>query len=108
MYPIAVKLGIPASEFWSMTYDEIVTQVEANVLNKEEALKEQAMMDYKRAQLISYSVNDPKKMPKFEDFYSFSKEETEDEAELKLKQEQDYMIMQMARMGAMRQLREER
>lgn len=71
MYLKAVENGIPADKYWSMTYGEILTQAEANAAIHKRQLEEQAMMDYKAAQLNAFALNDPKKMPKFNDHYNF-------------------------------------
>jgi len=71
MYPKAVEAGIPAEKYWSMSYEEIVVQAEANIAIRKTELEEQAMMDYKAAQLSAYAFNDPKKMPKPEQHYPF-------------------------------------
>lgn len=94
MYPKAVEAGIDADKYWSMTYEEIIVQAEANARIKERELKEQAMLDYKAAQLQAYAFNDPKKMPKFDDHYSFS-QETDDQAQdsSKQNQQQDWRLM---------------
>ena len=54
-----------------MTYGEIISQVEANAKRNENRLREQAHMDYTRARLMTFAVNDPKKMPSFNEAYPF-------------------------------------
>lgn len=82
MYPKAVEMGIPATEYWSMTLDEIITQVEANKNIQERERKERAMFDYVSQRLASFAFNDPSKMPKFDEAYGFlnptEEQETED------------------------------
>lgn len=90
MYPKAVEAGIPAEKYWSMTYEEIVLQAEANVAIRKQQLKEKAMMDYKAAQLNAYGFNDPKKMPKPDQHYPFLKKEDKQEQS---NQPQDWEIM---------------
>lgn len=90
MYPKAVEAGIPAEKYWSMTYEEIIVQAEANAANKKQELEMQAQLDYKAAQLNAFALNDPKKMPKFNDHYPFFKEEQQQEEPRK---QQDWQIM---------------
>ena len=71
MYPKAVEMGIPATEYWSMTLDEIIIQVEANKNIQERERKERAMFDYVSQRLASFAFNDPSKMSKFDEAYSF-------------------------------------
>ncbi|KAJ76043.1 prophage protein [Enterococcus faecalis AZ19] len=71
MYPQAVEAGIPASEYWLMTFDELMVQIQANKVRKENELKEKAMFDYSQQKLAVYAFNDPKKFPKFEEAYPF-------------------------------------
>lgn len=71
MYPKAVEMGIPATEYWNMTLDEIIVQVEANKKMMERERKERAMFDYVSQRLASFAFNDPSKMPKFDEAYSF-------------------------------------
>lgn len=77
MEPLAVEWGVPANEYWSMTYAEIVTQVEANKKRYELEMKNKAMFDYNSAQLNAYAFNDPSKMPKVEEVFPFLKKEKE-------------------------------
>lgn len=90
MYPKAVESGIDADKYWSMTYEEIVVQAEANANKRKAELEQQAMLDYKAAQLNAYALNEPKKMPKFEDHYPFTKIGNEPEEENK---QQDWRVM---------------
>lgn len=71
MYPKAVEMGIPATEYWNMTLDEIIVQVEANKKMMERERKERAMFDYVSQRLASFAFNDPSKMPKFDEAYGF-------------------------------------
>ncbi|HFE9851433.1 TPA: hypothetical protein ACGBG5_001723 [Enterococcus faecalis] len=91
MYPKAVEAGIPAEKYWSMTYEEIVIQAEANIANRKQQLEEQAVMDYKAAQLSAYAFNDPQKMPKPEEHYRFLPgEEKQEESP---NQQQNWQLM---------------
>lgn len=81
MYPKAVEMGILATEYWSMTLDEIITQVEANKNIQERERKERAMFDYVSQRLASFAFNDPSKMPKFDEAYSFLDPKEEQETE---------------------------
>lgn len=81
MYPKAVEMGIPATEYWNMTLDEIIVQVEANKKMMERERKERAMFDYVSQRLASFAFNDPSKMPKFDEAYSFLDPKEEQETE---------------------------
>lgn len=74
MYPLAVEAGIPATEYWGMTLEEIMIQIQANKKIKQNELKEKAMLDYSQQRLAIFAFNDPKKFPKFEEAYPFIKE----------------------------------
>ncbi|MGX7025874.1 hypothetical protein [Vagococcus hydrophili] len=65
----AIEIGIPATDYWSMTFDEIMIQCSANKKIKERDIKEKAMLDYSLIQGILYAFNDPKNMPKAEKLY---------------------------------------
>lgn len=71
LYPQAVEAGISSTDFWAMTFDEIMVQVEANKKSHENELKEKAMFDYSQQRLAIYAFNDPKNFPKYEDAYPF-------------------------------------
>lgn len=71
LYPQAVEAGISSTDFWTMTFDEIMVQVEANKKRHENELKEKAMFDYSQQRLAIYAFNDPKNFPKYEDAYPF-------------------------------------
>ncbi|OSP86489.1 hypothetical protein B9W73_10050 [Lactococcus lactis] len=71
LYPQAVEAGISSTDFWVMTFDEIMVQVEANKKRHENELKEKAMFDYSQQRLAIYAFNDPKNFPKYEDAYPF-------------------------------------
>ncbi|TRW54222.1 hypothetical protein FNJ55_08290 [Lactococcus lactis] len=71
LYPQAVEAGISSTDFWAMTFDEIMVQVEANKKRHENELKEKAMFDYSQQSLAIYAFNDPKNFPKYEDAYPF-------------------------------------
>ena len=77
MEPIALQYGIRADEYWSMTFSEIMMQVQANKKSHENELKEKAMFDYNQAHLISYAFNKPEKMPNPDEVYSFLKDTEE-------------------------------
>ena len=71
LYPQAVQIGISSTEFWSMTFDEIMVQVEANKKRHENELREKAMFDYSQQRMAIFAFNDPKNFPKFEEAYPF-------------------------------------
>lgn len=71
LYPQAVEAGISSTDFWAMTFDEIMVQVEANKKRHENKLKEKAMFDYSQQRLAIYAFNDPKNFPKYEEAYPF-------------------------------------
>ncbi|MDR2834266.1 MAG: hypothetical protein LBV67_11175 [Streptococcaceae bacterium] len=64
MYLDCVKLGIPAEEYWSYTFEELMIELEAIQYRREAELKEKATFDYRLVELIGFAVNDPQKMPK--------------------------------------------
>lgn len=90
MYPKAIEAGIPAEKYWSMTYEEIISQAEANIAYRQKELEEQARLDYKAAQLNAWALNEPKKMPKFEEHYPFFKKEPSQQED---SHQQDWKIM---------------
>ena len=71
LYPQAVEAGISSTDFWAMTFDEIMVQVEANKKRHENELKEKAMFDYSQQRLAIYAFDDPKNFPKYADAYPF-------------------------------------
>ena len=71
LYPQAVEAGISSTDFWTMTFDEIMVQVEANKKRHGNQLHEQAMFDYSQQRMAIYAFNDPKHFPKFEEAYPF-------------------------------------
>lgn len=58
--PIAIEWGVPADKFWSMSYSEIIAQVEANKKRYELEMKNEAMFRYNSAALNAYALNDPR------------------------------------------------
>ncbi|MDK4352672.1 hypothetical protein M4I17_09705 [Enterococcus thailandicus] len=93
MYPQAVEAGIPSTEYWGMTLEEIMIQVQANKKIKENELKERAMFDYSQQRLAVFAFNDPKKFPKFEEAYPFLKqiEQAVEEAKTEEESKQEAM-----------------
>lgn len=91
MYPHAVEAGIPATEYWGMTLNEIMIQVQANKKVKESELREKAMFDYSQQRLAIFAFNDPKNFPKFEEAYPFIKEieKAVEDAKLQAKSEEE-------------------
>ncbi|WP_369118255.1 hypothetical protein [Enterococcus thailandicus] len=111
MYPQAVEAGIPSTEYWGMTLEEIMIQVQANKKIKENELKERAMFDYSQQRLAVFAFNDPKKFPKFEEAYPFLKqieqavEEAKSEEESKqeaMKRDQEIFMAQAEAIKATR------
>lgn len=82
MQPSAIDYGTPAETYWGLTLEEIILNADSGKRRRIADLKEKVMLDHKLAQLNSYAFNDPKKMPKIQDHYSFMKELEEE----KLKQ----------------------
>lgn len=74
LYPQAVQSGISSTDFWTMSFDEIMVQVEANKKRHENEIREQAMFDYSQQRMAIFAFNDPKNFPKFEEAYPFLKE----------------------------------
>jgi hypothetical protein len=98
MESTAVEWGVPASEFWSMTYEEIAVQVEANRKRYELEMRNRSMFDYNAAQLNAFAFNDPNKMPKAEKMYPFllTEEERERQKPLYLQEydeDEDFEIL---------------
>lgn len=81
MEQVAVGWGIPSTDYWSMTFGEIMVQIVANKQRMEIERKEKAMFDYQQAQLMMYAFNDPKKFPKATDVYSFLGEKEKQESD---------------------------
>lgn len=106
MYPLAVRAGIPADEYWTKTLEEILVQVEQNKEKEKEELKIKANLDYRMAQLMSYALNDPQAMPEFGKVYPFAvqneQKTAEQIAEEEMKQEQQYMMMMAEQIKATR------
>ncbi len=75
MEPIALQWGIQSDKYWMLTFGEMMMQVNANKIRREEELKQKAMFDYNLAQLVTYAFNKPEKMPKAQDVYSILKED---------------------------------
>lgn len=119
MYPKAVEAGIAAERFWGLSYEELIIQVRANAKIHQRELEEQAMLTYKQAQLNAYGMNEPKKMPKFQQIFPFVQvsSEIDGQEETSILKQQDWRVMK-ARMqeqaemikatrGRQNQLREE-
>lgn len=81
----SIEWGISSDEYWSMTFNEIMTQNQANKTKHERELREKAMFDYKQSQLMMYAFNDPSKMPDLEKMYPFLSDEKEIEQAEKIK-----------------------
>lgn len=114
MYPQAVEAGIPSTEYWGMTLEEIMIQVQANKKIKENELREKALFDYSQQRLAVFAFNDPKHMPKFEEAYPFLKqieqavEEAKTEEETKQEAMQREQEMFLAQAQAIKATRERR
>lgn len=80
MKPTAIDVGIPAMEYDSMTFGEIMLQVESFNRAEKKRLKEKAYFAFKEAYLNSYAFNDPSKTPKFDDVFEFAKSDEEQQA----------------------------
>lgn len=106
MYPLAVQRGIPSDEYWEKTLEEILVQVDANQQNKQQEVVLQANLDYRMVQMIAYAVNEPQKMPNFEDAYPFTIEANEvseeEKALLEMKRDQGIMLANIAQIQATR------
>lgn len=74
MFPRAVELGIPSTQYWSMTFEELMVQVQANVNIKNHEARDTANHNYILANLMAYSLNDPSSMPSAEKVYPVLKE----------------------------------
>lgn len=110
MYPIAVKQGIPADDYWNKTLEEILIQVEQNREKEKDELMAKANLDYRMAQLMSYAMNDPQSMPDFEKVYPFASDSNykteEDQAMEEIQREQQYMVMMSEQIKATRARKE--
>lgn len=102
LYPQAVESGIPATDFWLMTFDEIMVQVEANKKRHENRLREQAMFDYSQQRMAIFAFNDPKNFPKFEDAYPFLNQ-LKQEVEQAVSEEQESKKAMLSDQEIMRQ-----
>ncbi|EPH61160.1 hypothetical protein D931_02837 [Enterococcus faecium 13.SD.W.09] len=85
MEPIAIQCSIRADRFWSLSYGEVIQEVQAFKENHLRKLKEKAEFAYAEANLASYAHHQPKKMPKKETVFpilvrSFG-EDTQEQAE---------------------------
>ncbi|PWG00954.1 hypothetical protein [Levilactobacillus bambusae] len=76
LYPLAVNAGIPATEYWDMTLDEITIQSAAIKKQHQDALKERAVMDHRLSQLLAFAFNEPNKMPSVDKMYGFLNDAT--------------------------------
>lgn len=106
MEETAIENGILASDYWYLTFGEILDQVKVNQKIRFNKLREQADMDYRMAQLMAYAMNDPSKMPKFDEAYPFliekpSEEEAQATAEERAYQEMLAEQQQMRMMATM-------
>lgn len=93
LYPQAVEAGISSTDFWGMTFDEIMVQVEANKKRHENELKEKAMFDYTQQRLGIYAFNDPKNFPKYEEAYPFLNQLKEEVAQAVSEEEEKKQAM---------------
>lgn len=95
MYPKAVEAGIAAERFWGLSYEELIIQVRANAKIHQRELEEQAMLTYKQAQLNAYGMNEPKKMPKFQQIFPFVQvsSEIDGQEETSILKQQDWRVM---------------
>ena len=99
---MALEWGVQANQFWDMTFEEIIDQVEANKKRHELDMRTRAMFDYNSAQLNAYAFNDPNKMPKAHEIYPFLDEERkqvsnryEDTEEFNQDYDQQLLIQQL-------------
>lgn len=112
MYPQAVEAGIPSTEYWSMTLEEVLIQVNANKKRHENELREKAMLDYSQQRMAIFAFNDPKNFPEFEKVYPFLaniRDEVsqavseEEQRKAEMKRDQDIMLMNAAAIKATRE-----
>lgn len=111
MEPAAIDYGIPATDYWMMTFGEVMAQVESNKRKRETELKEKAMFDYKAAQLSMYAFNDPSKMPTAEKHYPYLANEKVQEIENQIPDLEDWQsdkALMMQQMMAIKATRERR
>lgn len=91
---VALQSGTSALDFWDMTYGEVADTIKAHAKEKEIKLKEQAIMNYKLADLIATNVgamlSKDAKAPTLIEAYEFLfKEEKEYYAEISAKNEME-------------------
>lgn len=79
MEPLAIEWGIPSDKYWSLTFLEIMNQVQANKKRHELESKERAIYDYKQAQILAYAFNSPEKMPSPEKMYPILEDKNKQE-----------------------------
>lgn len=101
----AVKAGIPANVYWTLTFKELMLELVALETRRKRDLKDKAMFDYNLANAMGIAFNNPKKMPPAEKLYPMLAEDEQEVVEEKPKSkdivpvtaEQDKaMFMQMA------------
>lgn len=113
MYLPAVQSGISATDYWSMSLEEIMIQIQANKNKKENDLKEKAMMDYTAQRLNIYALNAPNDFPSFDKAYPFfkkleeavqeTKELTAEELKAQMLKDQEIMKANIAAIQATRE-----
>lgn len=81
-----------------MTIDEIITQITAYRKQREEMLKERALMDYQLMQGLSYAFNQPQKMPKAEKMYPFLNEQQQEDVKPVTHEEDQAVMMEQLKM----------
>lgn len=69
MFPVALSCGIRASEYWELTYLEIMETIYAYREQEKLELQKIATMDHRLSQLIAIGFNSPKDLPNIYDAY---------------------------------------
>lgn len=100
LLPIAIQYDISFKDFWDMTYGEIVLTINAKRDKRKQELQEQAMMDYRLADLIGVScsriMSSDVKLPEFNNAYSFLFDEVTQEPKKQSWEDQKRILMQYA------------
>lgn len=100
LLPIAIQYDISFKDFWDMTYREIEITIKAKRNKRKIELQEQAMMDYRLADLIGVScsriMSSDVKLPELNNAYSFLFDEVPQEPKKQSWEEQKRILMQYA------------
>lgn len=85
----AIELGVPANLYWSLTFKEIMLEINALRVRRERDIKEKAMFDYNLVQGMAMAFNSPQKIPKAEKMYPMLAEEQKEVLETEKPKQKD-------------------